>query len=648
MSSVSGSSHGPPLMSITERINELDDLRHKSLALYRRHSELDPNCADSTTNITRVFFGTCQPLQIMADYYHREASPQRTEEMRALREHPFETTTFQKHIRRIRSLIAQLQKREDAEEKERNIKKDIVQGLTTWGKPVEGAAPGRTQAAFHPGPSRSPMIQSLQPDASSHQHYKTARRMGEPYWWTTVPKPAQLNTQPAPQQRGIPSTPTSGPHRHEISIHPMEQQNDKQVEQSATSNIRRKDPYAISVYELPSIDYEEDFILPMEQPNGKQAEQSATSNIRRKDPKARNLCEFLDFDVTSDTVRLNLGKATKGKSQRDYRDFNIDPELQRQEDAGDAAENEKMVGGLNSKEKPIEWVPYESNPHIRGPAGIKWDHALKRYVVPKTAPPVSGKATMSDSKREHLTIWTTNPANRPSGPHKLPEEAQCSVVSKPTVAAAKQTPQIPIKQSPVGQMVNKDVKTPEVKSPDVKSPAVKSDQVKSDQVKSPDIKSLDVKSPDIKNPDVASPEVKSPGVASPKVKSPDVESPEVKSPEVKSPAIVFKPTVAAAKQTLQTPTKQSPTGQFVDIDINTPDVKNPDVKSPKPSSKHVTHISTVAAVENQEGWNVVEAIEDVFEDGYDAVEVVEAGDMQSPANGQGNDNSDGVDWDLCG
>ena len=92
---------------------------------------------------------------------------------------------------------------------------------------------------------------------------------------------------------------------------------------------------------------------------------------------------------------------------------------------------------------------------------------------------------------------------------------------------------------------------------------------------------------------------------------------------------------SAAIQSLEARTEQSQRKNSVDIDV----------AIEASSVLHKFAMSSRAAHEDQDGWNMVEATED----GYDAVDVEEAGNMLAQAaNSEHRDNHEGVEWDLCG
>ncbi|KAL8866110.1 MAG: hypothetical protein Q9198_009038, partial [Flavoplaca austrocitrina] len=92
---------------------------------------------------------------------------------------------------------------------------------------------------------------------------------------------------------------------------------------------------------------------------------------------------------------------------------------------------------------------------------------------------------------------------------------------------------------------------------------------------------------------------------------------------------------SAAIQSLGARSEQSQRKNSVDIDVAIEDS----------SVLHKVAMTSRAAHQDQDGWNMVEATED----GYDAVDVEEAGNMLAQAaNPEHRDNHEGVEWDLCG
>ncbi|KAL8855755.1 MAG: hypothetical protein Q9198_010817, partial [Flavoplaca austrocitrina] len=72
----------------------------------------------TATNVFAEFFQKCRPMAILSDYYPNGKAHE-TEirnECRAIKDHPLEAATLKNHLLRIRSLIAKLQKEQDAED----------------------------------------------------------------------------------------------------------------------------------------------------------------------------------------------------------------------------------------------------------------------------------------------------------------------------------------------------------------------------------------------------------------------------------------------------------------------------------------------------------------------------------------------------
>ncbi|KAL8664889.1 MAG: hypothetical protein Q9168_007823 [Polycauliona sp. 1 TL-2023] len=109
----------PPLSDedyqrLSGRIAQLGGIRITSVEIYHIHSQ------GKNGTFIQTFMKSCQPTRILSEYYFcndRELSPEAQmdfdDDWHAVRRDPLALATFQKHIKRIRSLIAEYQKRLD-------------------------------------------------------------------------------------------------------------------------------------------------------------------------------------------------------------------------------------------------------------------------------------------------------------------------------------------------------------------------------------------------------------------------------------------------------------------------------------------------------------------------------------------------------
>ncbi|KAL8992434.1 MAG: hypothetical protein Q9169_007110, partial [Polycauliona sp. 2 TL-2023] len=130
------------ILSYSERITRLEKLRLKSSQLYQRASKGEPG-TDWAEVMYWEFIKTCEPVAILSDFHNRDAQAMAAD-MQDIELNPLAPAAFQKHMKRIRSLMGRYQKMQSDYDSEMA---EMQSGMGKVGETAK-SAPGT------PGPSR--------------------------------------------------------------------------------------------------------------------------------------------------------------------------------------------------------------------------------------------------------------------------------------------------------------------------------------------------------------------------------------------------------------------------------------------------------------------------------------------------------------
>ncbi|KAL8774494.1 MAG: hypothetical protein Q9209_000867 [Squamulea sp. 1 TL-2023] len=145
-----------------QNVSELEDLRQKSIHMYRRHNQVKDN------SLAEEFYSKCKILAIlMESKLSIDHSLDVGKEHQELLDQPFHVETFQRHMKRIRSLIAFLQMKQEAEERRNGVPPGLASDMAV--SPDCRVPPKYSWTPYEPK-QPSPVSQASQPNVSLQEH----------------------------------------------------------------------------------------------------------------------------------------------------------------------------------------------------------------------------------------------------------------------------------------------------------------------------------------------------------------------------------------------------------------------------------------------------------------------------------------------